>query len=264
MYSSTDGGHSFADFVSPTCAAQSITGLPGGPRADCDPSARFVTPLIQDQQNKNVSHGRQVRLGHGSRLADQPAQIQPSGGQHVYITGSGNAVTALSTANGGAISTPPGYMLAATRALRLRPASPPTTAAPGSSQHRRPAEPVHRGHHRHNDKSLRTRTATQRVLGRFVPGGGVGHISKLNWTAFSAVTPGNANNAPPNPGPNYLATLDLSTGVLTPVAGGTFAVKGLFSSAVVTNAETVDKAEATSRLGPWDAANLTSGRERSG
>jgi hypothetical protein len=38
-------------------------------------------------------------------------------------------------------------------------------------------------------------------------------------TAFSAVTPGNANNAPPSPGPNYLATLDLNTGVLTPVAG---------------------------------------------
>ena len=52
-----------------------------------------------------------------------------------------------------------------------------------------------------------------------------GHIAI--GTAFSAVTPGNANNAPPNPGPNYLATLDLNTGVLTPVAGVTFAVKGL-------------------------------------
>ena len=46
-------------------------------------------------------------------------------------------------------------------------------------------------------------------------------------TAFSAVTPGNANNAPPTPGPNYLATLDLNTGVLTPVAGVAFPVKGL-------------------------------------
>lgn len=52
-----------------------------------------------------------------------------------------------------------------------------------------------------------------------------GHFSK--GTAFSAVTPGNANNAPPNPGPNYLATLNLNTGVLTPVASVTFPVKGL-------------------------------------
>jgi len=46
-------------------------------------------------------------------------------------------------------------------------------------------------------------------------------------TAFSSVTPGNANNAPPNPGPNYLATLNLNNGVLTPVAGITFTAKGL-------------------------------------
>lgn len=52
-----------------------------------------------------------------------------------------------------------------------------------------------------------------------------GHFAK--GTAFSAVTPGNANNAPPKPGPNYLATLDLNTGVLTPVASVAFPVKGL-------------------------------------
>ena len=52
-----------------------------------------------------------------------------------------------------------------------------------------------------------------------------GHFAK--GIAFSAVTPGNANNAPPNPGPNYLATLNLNTGVLTPVGGVTFPVKGL-------------------------------------
>jgi hypothetical protein len=46
-------------------------------------------------------------------------------------------------------------------------------------------------------------------------------------TAFSAVTPGNANNAPPNPGPNYLATLNLNTGALTPVPGIAFTAKGL-------------------------------------
>jgi hypothetical protein len=46
-------------------------------------------------------------------------------------------------------------------------------------------------------------------------------------TAYSAVTPGNANNAPPNPGPNYLATLNLNTGALTPVASFTAPAKGL-------------------------------------
>ena len=44
--------------------------------------------------------------------------------------------------------------------------------------------------------------------------------------AYSAVTPGDANNAPPNPGPNYLATLNLNTGVLTPVASFTAPAKG--------------------------------------
>lgn len=46
-------------------------------------------------------------------------------------------------------------------------------------------------------------------------------------TALSSVTPGNANNAPANPGPNFLATLDLRTGRLTPVVGVTFQPKGL-------------------------------------
>jgi len=46
-------------------------------------------------------------------------------------------------------------------------------------------------------------------------------------SAFSAVTPGNANNAPSNPGPNYLATLNLKTGALTAVPGLTVQAKGL-------------------------------------
>jgi hypothetical protein len=52
-------------------------------------------------------------------------------------------------------------------------------------------------------------------------------------TAYSAVTPGNANTPvpcnPPNPAPcpNYLATLNLNTGVLTPVPGQTVTAKGL-------------------------------------
>ena len=101
MYSSTDGGHSFSDFVSPTCEAQAITGLT--PRADCDPGARFVTPMIQDQQNKNVW-----------LIGGQYVWVSSSGWQtactdsacswtQAYNLGAGNAVTALTSANGGAI-----------------------------------------------------------------------------------------------------------------------------------------------------------------
>lgn len=46
-------------------------------------------------------------------------------------------------------------------------------------------------------------------------------------TALSAVSPGNANNAPATPGPNYLATLNLNNGALTPVGGIAFQPKGL-------------------------------------
>ena len=48
MYSSTDGGHSFDDYVSPGCDGQATVGLT--PRADCDPGIRFVTPMTQDPQ----------------------------------------------------------------------------------------------------------------------------------------------------------------------------------------------------------------------
>jgi hypothetical protein len=103
MYSSTDGGHSFADFVSPTCASQAITGLSGGPRPDCDPAARFVTPMIQDQQNKNVwlIGGRYVWVtasGWGTSCTNAACSWQ-----RAFNVGSGNSVTALSSANGGAI-----------------------------------------------------------------------------------------------------------------------------------------------------------------
>jgi hypothetical protein len=46
-------------------------------------------------------------------------------------------------------------------------------------------------------------------------------------TVFSAATPGNANNAPPNPAPNFLATLNLNTGAVSAVPGITFTAKGL-------------------------------------
>ena len=102
MYSSTDGGHSFADFVSPTCAAQAITEIT--PRSDCDPAARFITPLVQDQQNANVwlIGGEFVWVsaaGWGTSCTDSSCSWT-----NVFDTGSGHAVTALSSANGGAIA----------------------------------------------------------------------------------------------------------------------------------------------------------------
>jgi hypothetical protein len=101
MYSSTDGGHSFADFVSPTCVAQATTGIT--PRPDCDPAARFVTPLVPDQQNKNVwlTGGQYVWVttdGWQTSCTDSACSWK-----NVYNTGAGNAVTALSSAGGGSV-----------------------------------------------------------------------------------------------------------------------------------------------------------------
>jgi sugar lactone lactonase YvrE len=101
MYSSTDGGHTFYDPVSPTCAAQATVGLKLRP--DCDPSARFVTPLIPDQQNSNVwvTGGRYVwvtKAGWNTSCTDSACTWT-----NVYDTGAGDAVTALSSAHSGQI-----------------------------------------------------------------------------------------------------------------------------------------------------------------
>ncbi|MDT5410659.1 MAG: hypothetical protein QOG14_2879 [Mycobacterium sp.] len=51
----------------------------------------------------------------------------------------------------------------------------------------------------------------------------------VRGTAYTSVTPGNANNPPPTPGPNYLGTIDLHTGVVSPATttGVTFATHAL-------------------------------------
>ena len=101
MYSTMDGGHSFASFVSPTCAGQATVGLT--PRPDCDPAARFVTPLVPDQQNTNVwvIGGQYVWVttsGWQTSCTDSACSWTP-----VYNLGAGNAVTALSSAGAGSI-----------------------------------------------------------------------------------------------------------------------------------------------------------------
>ncbi len=102
-YSSTDGGHSFADFISPTCEAQIITGLAGGPRPDCDPGARFVTPLTMDQQNANVWLIGGQKVWVSTSGWNTSCTGTACSWQAVYDTGAGHAVTALSSANGGNI-----------------------------------------------------------------------------------------------------------------------------------------------------------------
>jgi sugar lactone lactonase YvrE len=102
MYSSTTGGHTFNYYVSPTCVGQATLGLT--PRPDCDPSARFVTPLTMDQQNKNVwlTGGRYVWItadGWHTACTDSACSWN-----NVFDTGAGHSVTALSSANGGGIT----------------------------------------------------------------------------------------------------------------------------------------------------------------
>ena len=101
MYSSTNGGHTFNSEVSPTCVAQETVGIT--PRSDCDPGARFVTPLTMDQQNKNVwlTGGQDVWVttsGWNTGCTDTSCSWQA-----VFDTGTGHAVTALSSAGGGHI-----------------------------------------------------------------------------------------------------------------------------------------------------------------
>ena len=99
MYSSTDGGHSFYDYVSPTCVAQKTVGMT--PRADCDPGARFVTPLTPAENNVDVwlTGGQYVwvsKAGWSTSCTDSACSWS-----NVYDTGAGNAVTALASGDSG-------------------------------------------------------------------------------------------------------------------------------------------------------------------
>ena len=100
MYATTDGGHTFSYFVSPTCVGQETLGLK--PRNNCDPNARFVTPLVQDRQNANVwvTGGEFVWVTSKgwNTTCSTSCDWKP-----VYDLGAGNAVTALSSANSGKV-----------------------------------------------------------------------------------------------------------------------------------------------------------------
>jgi hypothetical protein len=99
VYSSTNGGHSFIDPVSPTCYAEGLT--LGTPLKNCDAGARFVTPFVQDQQNPNVwvLGGEYVWVstaGWSSQCIPAYCSWTP-----VYDTGASNAVTAISSTGSG-------------------------------------------------------------------------------------------------------------------------------------------------------------------
>ena len=199
MYSSTDGGHSFFDTVSPTCVGQATVGVK--PRSDCDPSARFVTPLIQDQQNSKVwvTGGEDVwvtTVGWKTSCTDAACSWTP-----VFDTGAGHAVTALSSADNGSIiyaawvggGGNPGPSFADGIATNYRGtwhqvnmAGLPNryiagvTVDPGNPAH---AYAIFNGYSR-----------------RFVPGGGVGHVFETfnggqTWTDISGNLPDIASDA---------------------------------------------------------------------
>jgi hypothetical protein len=198
-YSTTDGGHTFNDYVSPTCAGQATVGLT--PRPDCDPNARFATPMVQDQQNANVwlTGGQYVWVttkGWSTACTDTACDWTP-----VYNLGTGNAVTALSSANSGQVS----YAAWVSGGGNPGPAFNRGIATNyGGTWHQvsttglperyiagvtvDPADPAH-AYAIFNGYSR-----------RFVPGGGVGHVFETwnggqSWTDISGNLPDIASDA---------------------------------------------------------------------
>jgi sugar lactone lactonase YvrE len=221
MYSTTDGGHSFADFVSPTCAAQATVGIT--PRPDCDPSARFVTPVVPDQQSTNVwlLGGRYVWVstaGWNTSCTDSACSWK-----QVYDTGANNAVTALSSANGGKIiyaaytagGGNPGPSFSVGMATnyggtwhQVNMAGLPNRYIAGVTVD--PANPAH------------AYAVFNGYSRRFIPGGGVGHVFETtnggqSWTDISGNLPDIASDSLVLS--NGKLALGTDQGVYTAVAG---------------------------------------------
>jgi photosystem II stability/assembly factor-like uncharacterized protein len=106
MYSTTDGGHSFFDLVSPGCVAQSTfvsAGLISKARTQCDPGMRFVTPLVPDQQNVNtwVTGGQDVWVSNSGW--NTSCQRGTCTWKNVYELAPGDAATALASTGSGSV-----------------------------------------------------------------------------------------------------------------------------------------------------------------
>ncbi|HEX6451537.1 MAG TPA: hypothetical protein VF060_18995 [Trebonia sp.] len=198
-YSTTDGGHSFSDDVSPTCVGQATVGLTL--RSDCDPGARFVTPLVPDQQNTNVwvTGGQYVWVttkGWNTSCTDSACDWKP-----VYNLGAGNAVTALSSARSGKVvyaawtggGGNPGPSFARGIATnyggtwhQVSMTGLPERYIAGVTVD--PADPAH------------AYAVFNGYSRRFVPGGGVGHVFETwnggkSWTDISGNLPDTASDA---------------------------------------------------------------------
>ena len=102
LYTTTDGGHTFANSASFTCVGQSTVGQT--PNKNCDPNPRFVMPLVQDQQNANtwIGGGEDVWVSTNGWSTSCASQAKCDW-KPVYDTGTGNSVTALSSANNGKV-----------------------------------------------------------------------------------------------------------------------------------------------------------------
>ncbi len=102
-YASTDGGHTFNHTnIAPSCVSQAVYGMT--PLANCDAGMRFVTPLVPDQQNTNtwVTGGQYVWVSHAGWNTTCTTAANCTW-QRQFDTGTGNAVTALSSAHNGNI-----------------------------------------------------------------------------------------------------------------------------------------------------------------
>jgi hypothetical protein len=198
-YSTQDGGHTFNYFVSPTCVGQATLNLT--PRSDCDPNARFVTPLIQDQQAATtwVTGGQFVWVTTaGWNTSCTPTACD---WKKVFNTGDGNAVTALSSANNGKViyaawvagGGNPGPTFASGIATnyggtwhQINMSSLPNRLVAGVTVD--PQNPAH------------AYAVFNGFSRRFIPGGGVGHVFETwnggsSWTDISGNLPDIASDA---------------------------------------------------------------------
>ncbi len=101
MYRSTDAGHTFYSDVSPGCDGQATVGLK--PLPGCDPSMRFLTPLVPDGQDSNtwITGGEDVWVSHDGW--NTSCTSSGCSWQNVYDTGANNAVTALASTHNGRV-----------------------------------------------------------------------------------------------------------------------------------------------------------------
>jgi hypothetical protein len=200
LYTTTDGGHTFGHYASFSCAGQSTVGQT--PNKNCDPSPRFVMPLIQDQQNANtwIGGGEDVWVSTNgwSTTCTSKAKCDWT---PVYDTGAGNSVTALSSAGNGKViyaawvagGGNPGPSFASGIATnyggkwhQVSTAGLPDRYISGVTVD--PADPAH-AYAIFNGYSR-----------RFIPGGGTGHVFETwdggqTWTDISGNLPDIASDA---------------------------------------------------------------------